>query len=64
MDPGQLPSSGDFQELADHALDLADLDLESYTLPEVLEAIQAFCSHPVTVWARRICDLVALEEEV
>lgn len=60
MSPAQeaLPSASDLEDLADVALELAEVVESDLTMPEVLEAFAAFCRHPVTVFARRLCDLV------
>lgn len=61
VDLGPLPSAADLEDLADVALALAEEVERDLTLEEVLEAFAAFCRHPVTVFARKLCDLVPAE---
>jgi len=58
MDPGQLPSSAEFADYADILMDLSDVDLEGFSLEDVLEALVELCNHPVRKFACRICDMV------
>lgn len=54
----ELPSAAELEGLSEIVLGLAEEDFESMTWPEILGAYQAFCSHPVVMFARAACDVV------
>ena len=54
----ESPSAGDFTELADELLSVADEIEEDLTLEELIDLLRVACTHPVTVFLRRLCDLV------
>ena len=54
----ESPSAADFTELADELSNVADEIEEDLTLEELIELLRVACTHPVTVFLRRLCDLV------
>lgn len=62
MAPAQLPSSADFSELSELAIELSETDFEQMTTEELLEALVAICQHPARVFLCRVCDLVTVSD--
>lgn len=58
----ESPSAGEFTELADELLSVADEIEEDLSLEELVELLRAVCSHPVSVFLRRVCDLVTVQD--
>lgn len=57
------PSPADLTDLADELLIIADEIEEDLTLEELLDLFRRACTHPVTVFIRRMCDLVTVPVE-
>jgi hypothetical protein len=53
-----LPSASDFEELADDLAGLAEEIHDDMSWEDVLRLVQRVCHHPVTIFLRRVCDLV------
>lgn len=58
----ESPSSGEFTELADELLNVADEIETDLSLEELVELLSVVCNHPVTVFMRRVCDLVPVPD--
>ena len=56
--PGPSPSAEEYDDLIGVVETLAEEIEEGLTLGELLEIFAKFCNHPVTLFARRLCDLV------
>lgn len=61
----ELPSGGDFEDVAELALSLAETADEwpEWAWEDVLEAIVDFCNHPAVIFASRACDLIRSKGE-
>jgi len=57
----ESPSAADFTELADELSNVADEIEEDLTLEELIELLRVACNHPVTLFLRRLCDLVTVQ---
>ncbi len=57
-----LPSAAELADFAEVCLNLAEEPLEEFEWDELLEALRAFCEHPVRVFACRVCDLVVARD--
>jgi len=55
----ELPSADELEGLSEIVLGLAEEDFDSMTWEEILAAYGDFCSHPVVMFARVACDVVA-----
>lgn len=56
--PVKFPGSVAWQNAADLAEDLADVDFEELTWEEAASIVVKFCNSPAVIFASRFCDVV------